>query len=342
MKLRWSLAAIVIIGLLAALVPRPAHAEGFNLITSPLPIDVSGAPGSTITTQIRVKNGDINAQRLKVTLMKFRAYGEEGKPQLLDREAGDDYFDWVSFSPASFDAPPNEWENITMTIKLPKDAAFGYYYAVVFSPASIPANVPKENVIVGSTAVLVLVDAQNPNAKRTLTLANFSIDHHVYEFLPANFSVRFHNDGNIHVVPTGDIFITQGRRKVATINVNSQQGNILPQSYRIYRMGWGDGFPAYAPTTVDGKTAVDKNGNPKQHLNWDASELGKLRFGRYTAHIVMAYDNGQRDIPLEATLSFWVIPWRLLAGFAVVALLVLAGLASSLRGLYRRVRKRRP
>jgi hypothetical protein len=36
----------------------------------------------------------------------------------------------------------------------------------------------------------------------------------------------------------------------------------------------------------------------------------------------MVYDNGQRDIPMEATVSFWVIPWRLIGGFiALLALL---------------------
>jgi hypothetical protein len=321
--------------------PHPVRAEGFNLITSPLPISVSGKPGSSITTQIRVQNGATTDLQLKVSLMKFRAYGEEGKPQLLNRQAGDDYFDWVSFNPTDFDAPPGEWKTVTMTIRLPQSAAFGYYYAVIFSAADAPPNAPQKNVIIGSSAVLVLVDAQNPNAHRSLTLANFTADHRSYEFLPANFAVRLHNEGNIHLAPEGDIFIYQGKRLVSTLNVNAQLGNILPQSYRIYRVDWKDGFPVYQPTTTNGKAVMDKHGNPKQGLKWDFSQVPKLRFGRYTAHLVLAYDNGQRDIPLEATLSFWVIPWRFLAVAIVVLVIVLLGLRSLLRPVYRRLRKRR-
>ena len=71
--------------------------------------------------------------------MKFGAYGDSGKPQILERGPGDDYFDWVKFDRPTFDAPANVWQTIKMTINVPKSAAFGYYYAVVFT--SINAEV---------------------------------------------------------------------------------------------------------------------------------------------------------------------------------------------------------
>src|SRR5476649_2713616 len=77
--------------------------NSFNLVTSPLPISLAGPPGSTLTTDIRVKNGGTSTTQLKVTLMKFSAYGDEGKPAIADRGPGDDYFDWVTFSPQVFD-----------------------------------------------------------------------------------------------------------------------------------------------------------------------------------------------------------------------------------------------
>ncbi|MBX4197687.1 hypothetical protein KW801_04025, partial [Candidatus Saccharibacteria bacterium] len=47
-------------------------------------------------------------------------------------------------------------------------------------------------------------------------------------------------------------------------------------------------------------------------LRWDFSKLPHLKFGHYTANLLAAYDNGQRDVPLEASVSFWVVPWRLI------------------------------
>src|SRR5581483_10292385 len=135
--------------------PASYAAEGVDLTTSPLPISLSVLPGNSVTTDVRVKNEGATTQQLKVSLMKFTAYGESGKPALKDREPGDDYFDWVSFSPSSFSAPPGQWQTIKMTISTPKTAAFGYYYAVVFTPQTAKPT-GRGNVLIGSTAVLVL------------------------------------------------------------------------------------------------------------------------------------------------------------------------------------------
>jgi hypothetical protein len=325
---------------LGLLRPTPAHAEAFNLITSPLPINLAGAPGSTLTTQIKIKNNATFAQPLKVGLMKFGAFGEDGKPQLMDREAGDSYFDWVNFSPTSFNAPPGEWQSVNMTIRLPKTAAFGYYYAVTFTPAGPVAHGPKENVLIGSSAVLVLVDAQVPGTKRRLQLESFTTSRRMLEFLPATFAARLHNDGNIHVIPHGNIFIKQGKKIVATLDVNPQNGNILPNSNRIYQTDWHDGFPVYETKSQDGQPVTDKHGKIKRSLKWDLGQIQHLRFGHYTAQLVLAYDNGQRDIPLESTLSFWVVPWRILVVLLFAGIFILIGLQSTIRGLWRRFKKK--
>ena len=89
---------------MAAAVPAPA-AKSLSLITSPLPINLATPPGKTITTDIKIKQAGPGTQKLRVSLMKFAAYGSEGKPRLLDRGPGDDYFDWVKFDKTTFDAP---------------------------------------------------------------------------------------------------------------------------------------------------------------------------------------------------------------------------------------------
>ncbi|HZL08245.1 MAG TPA: hypothetical protein VFC50_03565, partial [Candidatus Dormibacteraeota bacterium] len=74
-------------------------------------------------------------------------------------------------------------------------------------------------------------------------------------------------------------------------------------------------------------------------LQWDFSRASKLKFGHYTAHLTMAYDNGQRDVPLEAEVSFWVVPWRILAAILVVVIFVGIGLWSTGRNIVRKTRK---
>jgi hypothetical protein len=196
----------------------------------------------------------------------------------------------------------------------------------VFSRADeTPKTAPKQNALRGSAAVLILVDAQVPNAKREAKITGFTASKRVYEFLPASFTVKLHNSGNVHLVPTGNIFISRGKKELATLSINKAQGNVLPNSNRIFTADWSDGFPVYVADQKDGKAVLDAHDRPVQTLTWDYSKVSKLKFGHYTAHLVLAYDNGQRDVPLEAEVSFWVIPWRILAIGLVILVLAAAG-----------------
>jgi hypothetical protein len=342
----WFLTVAAIVSIVAPSVyaATPAAAantpdQAFNIVTSPLPINLTGKPGDTLTADIRVKNGGAATEQLKVSLMKFSAYGDEGKPAIADRAAGDDYFDWVSFSPQIFEAPSNEWITVKMTIKLPKTAAFGYYYAPVFSRATAPIPAKgKENALVGSAAVLVLVDVDVPGAKRTGTIDSFTASKRTYEFLPASFTIKVHNSGNVHLMPNGNVFIKQGNKTVATLHILPSQANVLPNSSRKFTATWSDGFPSYVTKQEGGKVILDKNGQPVTSLQWDFSKLSKLRIGKYSAHVLMAYDDGKRDVPLEAVVSFWVMPWRILAVVLLVVLLVGAGIWSMTHNVVKKVR----
>lgn len=337
-------AGYVILNLILPLQPIQAAAAGINLEISPLVVDLSASPGSTVTSDLRVRNNGASTEHLKTSLMKFKAEGDNGTPVLLDRQSGDDYFDWVSFSPSSFDAPTGVWQNIKMTVNLPKTAAFGYYYAVVFSRASAEPVKKGAANISGSTATLILLDAKVPNAKRSLQLDNFKANHSTYEFLPVKLSYKLHNDGNVHLRPFGNIIITKDGKQVATIDANSSSGNILPQSNRIYEATWKDGFPSYGPKMING-VGVTEKGKAVQELKWDPTKFGQLRFGRYTAKLVMAYDDGKTDVPLEATLSFWVIPWRIIGATLLLLLVFGSGMyfmfGRGVVGGLRRLSKRR-
>src|SRR4051812_10531098 len=93
-----------------------APAPGLNLTTSPLPIRLATTPGATLSTSLRVKNSGTEPEQLSVGLMKFGAAGQTGQPNLFERGPADSYFDWVSFTPSTFTAPPGEWIDVRMTI----------------------------------------------------------------------------------------------------------------------------------------------------------------------------------------------------------------------------------
>ncbi len=332
----------------ASLIPLPALAaqapdSGINLQISPLPITLDAEPGKTVSSDLRVRNAGTNTEKLKVTLRTFKSVGDEGNVELKDRGPTDTHFDWVKFDRPSFEASPNEWQTIKMTITVPKSAAFGYYYAVQFERATPVKTQPGKSAVEGAIAIFVLLDVKNPGAKRAAEIVSFTASNTFYEFLPANFNVVVKNTGNVHVSPRGTIFIQRGasdKEPTTAIPFNSSGGYVLPQSNRTFTASWNDGFPVYSPKTKDGQEVKNSQGQTERELTWDFSQVPKLRFGSYTASLVMIYDDGRRDVPLGASVDFWVIPWRLVGGGLMIALFVIIGLRSTGRSLWRRFRKK--
>lgn len=298
----------------------------FNLVVSPPSQAVETTPGVPANVEIKVQNLGIGTENIKATLMKFTARGQDGLPQLLDVGPNDESAKWVQISPAKFTAAPNNWQTVQVDINVPKTAAYGYYYAVVFSRDGAEQKVtPKQANLLGGAAGLVLLDVKAPGTKRIVHITEFSTPKKVTEFLASTFTVQMHNTGNTHVAARGNIVIYQGKKQVALLEVNLNKGYILPGTYRKFTAEWTDGTPVYKEKIVGGKAVLGKDGKPEKYLSYDNFNLGKLRIGRYTAKLNMVYNDGTRDVAETASLSFWVMPWRLLALAGLFLLFTAAG-----------------
>lgn len=341
-RLSWLGCAGLIIASILLLNAAPAvvHAADFDLTVSPLPIDLSVKPGGTVSTPLRVQNTGSSPVQINVSLKKFGAKNNTGSPEILDPGPGDDFINWVSFSETSFQAEPNVWHTITMTIKPPAYAGFGYYYAVVFSEANSTKQLVSPNLharVNGAVASLVLLDVNAPGEKRQLTAAKFTSAKKVYEYLPSTFTVMVHNTGNVHALPAGDIFISKDHKNnVATLELNGAGGNILPNTSRLFPVSWQDGSPVFEVKKVNGQVVSDSKGNPVETLSWDGFSPGKIRFGRYYAHLLLTYNDGTRDVPVEGEVAFWVIPWKLLLILLVIIALLATGPFFMIRNLLTR------
>ena len=115
---------LLVVGLVVPVLSQ-AQTSGLSLLTSPLPILAKTTPGVSVTTDIKIRNTGIEEETLKISLMKFEAYEDTGKPALMDPEPSDEFIKWVSFSEQTFKVAPGEWKTIQATIAPPKEAAFG-------------------------------------------------------------------------------------------------------------------------------------------------------------------------------------------------------------------------
>ncbi len=317
-----------------------AQDGSLRIVTSPLPISLVAEPGTTVSTELKVKNAGTEAETLKIDILKFNAYEDTGKPALHDLEPTDEFAKWVTFSEPSFTVLPEEWKTVTATFNVPKEASFGYYYAFVFTRASEQADLaPQETAVVGGTATLVLLEARVQDAKREITVTEFKTDKTVYEFLPVNFTVSLKNSGNVHVAPRGNIFLSQGDDKdIALLELNPGKGSILPESSRVFEADWNDGFPVYEERIENGQVVLDELGQQTYRLVWNFENASHLRIGKYTAKMLLVYDDGTRDIPIEGVVSFWVMPWRLIA-LAVLNFALIVGLSWYVIRLRRRLKR---
>ena len=324
---------------LSAQTPDPS----LRLITSPLPISLTTEPGKTITTELKVKNGGTQEESLSIDLMKFRAYEDSGKPELLERTPEDTFLTWVTFSEPTFTLAPDEWKTITATFTIPEEAALSYYYTIVFSRTQdTQVLAPKQTAVIGGTAILVLLEVSVPGAIREVNVTHFSVEKRFSEFLPTTFRITLENTGNVHSAPRGNIFIDQGETKdIAILEVNSEKGNILPASTRLFTTEWTDGFPIYRnQQTKEGTTILDENNQPQRELHWDWNNTSKLRFGKYQATLLLIYDDGLRDVPITGTLTFWVVPWRMVLGVVFVLVFFLIGIRSTIRDMWYKIFKK--
>lgn len=305
--------------------------QPMNLTLSPISVSLETDPGIPVTTQIKVRNNQAHPEKLELKIGTFKADETGERPILLETVPDAEFLSWLTPSVNQLTAPPGEWVTFNLTFAPPTHASLNYYYTVYLSRTEAPTS-STQTVIQGSPAILVLTTVKSPYAQRALELESFSLTHSWSEFLPQQFLVKIKNTGNVHVVPAGNIFIDgQGQKDVAVLSLNPNGNAILPQSSRTFSVTWEAGFPRLA----DPQITTPPTGIRLLGLDWNFSQADQFRIGPYTAHLLLVYDNGERDIPIESFANFWILPWKLLILFLTITLFTVIGLFSTGKKIWR-------
>ncbi|HSX05824.1 MAG TPA: hypothetical protein VLF69_05115 [Candidatus Saccharimonadales bacterium] len=287
----------------------------FNLQITPSPLVTTVKPGVRSQLELKIRNGGSGSEDLKIEPKAFRYNSATGQVS-LDNTAVVPVASWISFSAAKFSVQPGQWFSEEISLNTPKDAGFSYSFALVISRQANPTPIAGQRLLKGSVAVFTLVNVDRPGAVSQLKVVDFSSSKHLYEYLPATLTIRFKNTGNTIAQPYGNIFVQRGasaKTPLATLPVNASKGYILPGTERTISTQWNDGFAIY-------QTVPQPDGNTKKHLSIDWSKLSHFRIGRYTARLVAVYSDGQHDVPIEGTVTFWVVPWQAILLFIVVVI----------------------
>lgn len=320
-------------------VPSESPPTGISLSLSPVFLNLTTDPGRGVVSQFRVTNNSNFTEFLEIDVKKFEPSNTGAGVVIGEVNSEDEFVNWVSFSEKEFSIVPNQTKTIKFTIHPPKEAALGYYYSFVVQRIKGEKAEGSGSALSGAGALPVLLEVKSPNAKREIQILDFKTDKLFYEYLPAQFIIKVKNTGNVHVAPAGDIFIDSlWNREVAVISSNKGRGNILPNATRDYTSVWDDGFGVKTLKVEADQPVLNDKGEKEYFVKYDFTKANKFRFGKYSANLILVYDNGERDIPLEAQVSFWIIPWKILGVGFVVMLLALVGLRSTFKSALRKIR----
>lgn len=306
----------------------------FYLQVSPSPLVTTVKPGQVKNVELNIKNAGTGTEELKIEPRRFSVDKTTGKVK-LDDTTPSEISQWIKYSAPTFTIQSGKTFTEKIRIALPKQSGFSYSLAFVISRTKTPQATESSRVIKGSVAVFTLINVDRPGAIRKVEVEKFSTSADIYEYLPSTIDVLFKNTGNTFVQPYGNIFIQRGsddKDPIATLPVNEKQGYILPGNERTLSTDWSDGFPSF-------KTTIAADGSQQRSEVWDWSKLSKFRIGRYTAKLVAVYNDGQHDIPIEREVTFWVLPWKIILAALFVVALVVLGVWTILRKVWKLLRR---
>ena len=331
MKHFLSLLIIGVVTVVAAnlAITQSTHAQTageFSIQVTPSPLVTTVKPGQQTDLELKIRNNGLAPEDLKIAARSFSVDDTTGEIK-VDDITPPDINNWVRFSAPNFIVQPGQWYTQTITLDLPKETGFSYYFALVISQRNPPPAADGGRLLKGSVAVFTLVNVDRPGATRKLDVVELEASKQLYEYLPAELSVRFKNTGNSIVQPYGNIFIQRSSNEtapLATLAVNESKGYILPGSTRTLKTEWVSGFPRFEKA---------EDGSVREV--WDWTKVSEFRFGQYTAKLVGVYNDGERDVPLEAEVTFWVVPWKIILGIVIIAGLIGLGIWSIIRKVFR-------
>lgn len=273
---------------------------------APNSLEISGNRGETIAQKFSLVNTKDNDQTFYLDVIKFTASDESGSPKFIPFEQDHNNLpEWISFKNKSVTVPSRSWAEINFTISIPQDIASGGYYAAITVSES-PSEVVASNgaTIQVKTAILLFLTVNGETVEQA-GLLDFSVTPTTWtDQLVGKFNYRIQNQGNVHLTPTGTItFKDIFGRTIITVDANPEQSRALPNTTRLFEGTFGN--------KEIGFFSVIEN------------QITNLTIGPISANLETIYGGSNQKI--EATTTFWLIPWQLLltvVGLILILLIV--------------------
>lgn len=289
---------IFILLVLIVLAPLVGPRDALALSVSPLVYTYEVKPGDQVADTITLRNETAEPVTYTPSVQDFVGSDDEtGTPKFVASGTAVEtsLAEWISFSTSSINLAPSEQRHVSFTVSVPSDAkAGGYYGGLLFSGGT---------GINQKIGVLLLVAVEG-DVTKSAELVSFDGTAELVSHLPMTLTTRIKNSGDVFLQPYGFIQINNMLGgESATLGFNQDAGNILPSGTRRFTTTWqNEEVPDDIPEII--------------------KEWKNFGFGRYTANLVVQY--GPADAIINASTTFWVVPWQLIIAAAIIILVLFA------------------
>ena len=251
-------------------------------------------PGQTVVYEMSVSNRISDGRTFNLEIEDIDGSDDASRSVVFlgDQRGPYTLKDYISFPESSFNLDLGDRARIPVTISIPADAEPGGYYGGVLvstikQEGSDDENSSARSPIIARIGTLFFITVPGEVTKSgALTDVHVVGDSLWYESGPVTFNVSYENTGSVHLNPYGEIRIA----------------NLFGEEV---------GFVELEPWFV----------LPKSLRSRDISWNREMLFGRYTATV--SINRGYDDIVDTATVTFYVLPWKIVLGTFVVIFLVL-------------------
>lgn len=242
-------------------------------------------PGQATEGQMKITNDSPNPITFNVGVQDYIVVDTVGTPNILPPNTLNSKYSaasWIGVTPSRFTVKPGQRQVIDYFIQIPKDAKPGGHYAAAIYTAETKGEQQTGSAVTAQIGTLFYLTVKGPVTENASVTKFFT--NSFQEYGPFKILTQIKNMGDLHIAPKGTI-------TVSGLFYNKNQDlpthNIFPETLR------------------DFENTVGKN----------------LMIGRYKAVLLASY-GVNNNLPLTATLYFWVFPWRL----AIIIILVIVAI----------------
>jgi len=283
------------------------HAQNLSITAFPDTQDVNVKAGEKRHLQVEFKNGSDAPVIGTVHVADYIVVDKTGTVKLIEGNEEKPKFaasTWLSLSQSSMSIPPNDFVPVDIFVNVPQNAAnCGNYALVYFQPDTQAQLGQTGKSVFSATTVQTKIGAlinfriTDTQCNESLSLISF-IAPSFSEFGPVKANFEILNAGNIHLLPTGTVSLT----------------NMLGKY-------------------VDSQAIKDQRIFPGTAKTYETTVGHKWMFGRYKISLAASY--GDQGKKIAAETYAWVIPWRITL-IIILALIIIYLLLRSTFGRFKK------